>query len=373
MLFDIFNKHKSVDSSVSAESSAKHASTVGYSSGYTPSHKQGEAEDLSAKGPYVTKETLLRLATVGSKINLAKATYALSRNSGTHHSNQRGRGMEFLESRHYQPGDDIRSIDWRVTARTGKTHTKVFAEEREQPVFVLCDQSPYMFFGSQVRFKSVQAANLASLIAWSSLKQGDRFGGEILGESGQSELFKLSRNRSRLLQFLEKTTEMNQKLNNHCSANYTTLAEKLHQLRYMITPGTRLYILSDIYAFTPNALKALGQISAHTEITLFAINDPLEIEPPCTGQTRISLGGQVLSVVLSKHQQERILDHYQEHYQQVVSYLNNWNIPLIQVSTTDNPVDLFNARASKHRGQSKGASNTQSSAGTSTNTSGGNR
>ncbi|GLQ30725.1 DUF58 domain-containing protein [Litoribrevibacter albus] len=309
----------------------------------------GVVDDISCMGAYADKQTLLQLAAAGSKINLAKATYALSRNSGTHHSNQRGRGMEFIESRHYQPGDDIRSIDWRVTARTGKTHTKVFAEEREQPVFVLCDQSPYMFFGSQVRFKSVQATNIAALIAWSSLKQGDRFGGEILGENSHSELFKLSRNRSRLLQFLEKSVEMNHRLNNHCSANYSALAKKLHQLKYMVTPGTRLYVLSDIYAYTPNALKALAQLSAHTEITLFAINDPLEIEPPCTGQTRISLGGQVMSVLLSKQQQQTIVNHYQNHYQQVVSYLNNWNIPLISVNTTDNPIDLFNTRASKHR------------------------
>ncbi len=328
MLSNLFNK----------PSASKHTSAP-----------QGGTEDIACKGPFVDKATLLELANAGSKINLAKATYALSRSSGTHHSNQRGRGMEFLESRHYQPGDDIRSIDWRVTARTGKTHTKVFAEEREQPVFVFCDQSPYMFFGSQTRFKSVQAANLASLIAWSSLKKGDRFGGEIMGEGGESALFKLSRNRSRLLQFLEKTAEMNQRLNNHCSANFESLAEKLHQLKYMITPGTRLYVLSDLYAYTPNALKALAQLSAHTEISLFAINDPLEIEPPCTGQTRISLGGKVMSVMLSKQQQKSITDHYQNHYQSVVRYLNNWNIPVISVSTTDNPIDLFNTKASKHR------------------------
>jgi len=302
------------------------------------------SEDRSSKGAYTDKQLLLQLATAGSKINLAKATYALSRNSGTHHSNQRGRGMEFLESRHYQPGDDIRSIDWRVTARTGKTHTKVFAEEREQPVFVLCDQSPYMFFGSQVRFKSVQATNLASLIAWSCLKQGDRFGGEIIGCDGNSKLFKLSRNRSQMLQFIEQMAELNQALNKQQAADYSVLTHKLQQLKYLLPPGSRLYVISDLFSYTPEALKSLAQLSAHTQITLFAVNDPLEIEPPCAGETRISLGNQVVSVALSKDQQRRISEQYLTMQNEIVSYLNNWNIPLISVSTEENPVDVFNGR-----------------------------
>ncbi|GAA3921310.1 DUF58 domain-containing protein [Litoribacillus peritrichatus] len=306
------------------------------------SHHSSTLHKDSATGAFTDKQCLLGLANAGSKINLAKSTYALSRSSGTHHSNQRGRGMEFLESRHYQPGDDIRSIDWRVTARTGKTHTKVFAEEKEQPVFVLCDQSPYMFFGSKVRFKSVQATNIASLIAWSSLKQGDRFGGEILGKDNESRLFKLSRNRSRLLQFIEQMTEMNHALSNHDSADFGEIAEKLHQLRYLLMPGSRLYVISDLFAYTDTALKALAQLSAHTQITLFAVNDPLEISPPCTGQTQISLGDRVMSVILSKEQKQTIENQYETRKQQVVQYLNNWNIPLIPVSTTDDPVDLFN-------------------------------
>ena len=334
MLFNAFRKKSTTETTESGKPFSAQSKVV----------VSNPSEDRSAKGAYTDKQLLLQLATAGSKINLAKATYALSRNSGTHHSNQRGRGMEFLESRHYQPGDDIRSIDWRVTARTGKTHTKVFAEEREQPVFVLCDQSPYMFFGSQVRFKSVQATNLASLIAWSCLKQGDRFGGEIIGNDGNSKLFKLSRNRSQMLQFIEQMTDLNRALNKQQAADYSVLTSKLQQLKYLLPPGSRLYVISDLFAYTPEALNALAQLSAHTQITLFAINDPLEIEPPCAGATRISLGNQVVSVALSKDQQRRISEQYLSMQNQITSYLNNWNIPLISVSTEENPVDIFNGR-----------------------------
>ena len=99
----------------------------------------------------------------------------------------KGRGMEFSESRPYQPGDDIRHIDWRVTAKSGKTHTKLFREERERPVMLVLDQSRSMFFGSQKRLKSVQATRTASLLGWRAIKAGDRVGAIIFSEKEHSE------------------------------------------------------------------------------------------------------------------------------------------------------------------------------------------
>ena len=84
--------------------------------------------------------------------------------SGQYLAKTKGRGMEFDEARHYQPGDDVRTIDWRVTARTGKTHTKVFREEKDRPIFILCDLLPSMYFGSSLLFKSVQASISAYML-----------------------------------------------------------------------------------------------------------------------------------------------------------------------------------------------------------------
>jgi len=89
--------------------------------------------------------------------------------AGAHLSSLRGRGMDFAESREYQPGDDRRHIDWRVTARTGKAHTKIYTEEKERPVFLLVDMSPSMFFGTHGGFKSVTAARLAAYLACSTV------------------------------------------------------------------------------------------------------------------------------------------------------------------------------------------------------------
>ena len=98
---------------------------------------------------------------------------------GAYLSALRGRGMEYDESRPYQAGDDIRTLDWLVTARTGKPHTKLFREERERPVIVAVDYRPAMFFATQGSFKSVQAARCAALLAWRAAQQGDRLGGFI--------------------------------------------------------------------------------------------------------------------------------------------------------------------------------------------------
>ena len=131
----------------------------------------------------------IRLKTL---IDLAKSIAMLKRRrhqikagqNGEYVSRFKGRGMEFDETRIYQPGDDIRSIDWRVTARSDKTHTKVYREERERPVFISVDYRPTMAFATRGVFKSVQAAKIAGLLAWSAQANGDRIGGQIFNEHG---------------------------------------------------------------------------------------------------------------------------------------------------------------------------------------------
>ena len=99
---------------------------------------------------------------------------AASALAGAYRSRFRGRGVDFLESRNYQPGDDIRNMDWRVTARTGKPHTKIFQEERERPVLIVLDAGPSLFFGTRRQLKSVAAGKMAAAIAWAAVRRGDR-------------------------------------------------------------------------------------------------------------------------------------------------------------------------------------------------------
>lgn len=132
-------------------------------------------------------DDLIRLSHPAAGLSLARPTVRALQ-SGQYLSAFKGRGMEFDETRPYAQGDDVRHLDWRVTARTGKPHTKLFREERERPVLLSVDYRASMRFATRGMFKSVMAARLAALVAWSALRHGDRIGGQIFSEAGRREL-----------------------------------------------------------------------------------------------------------------------------------------------------------------------------------------
>ena len=131
--------------------------------------------------------------------------------AGRRASRLRGRGMLFEELRDYHPGDDVRRIDWRVTARTGRPHTRVYAEERERPVLLVVDQRLGMFFGTQLQMKSVTAAELAAQMAWQVLDAGDRVGALIFGDDTLNEIDP-QRSRRTVLRILNQLVQFNQHL-----------------------------------------------------------------------------------------------------------------------------------------------------------------
>ena len=153
-------------------------------------------------GAYVSAEQLLSLRFRPVPNAPLRTKNLTGRQAGLRLSKHKGRGVDFAEVRLYQPGDDIRSIDWRVTARKNVPHTKVFREERERPALLFVDQSQHMFFGSQQRLKSVAAAELAARIAWQITATGDRVGGMVLDNLGHHMFrpFRTVRATGRMLQ-----------------------------------------------------------------------------------------------------------------------------------------------------------------------------
>src|SRR4249920_1083496 len=126
---------------------------------------QSSAQDSSVT---VTLADLIAMRQHARREEHAASKRVVGSRAATHASRLRGRGVDYAESRGYQPGDDIRQMDWRVTARTGRPHTKMFEEERERSVLLVLNCNPSMRFGTRVRFKSVQAARTAALIAWAT-------------------------------------------------------------------------------------------------------------------------------------------------------------------------------------------------------------
>ncbi len=185
--------------------------------------------------------------------------------------------MEFAEVRHYQPGDDVRTIDWRVTARTGKVHTKLFVEERERPVLILLDLSHSLYFGSSLLLQSVQAAHLATTLGWSAIQHGDRLGALIATEMEHLELKPRSRQQG-ILQLISAIQSLHERQLNQLS-EYQSEPEHLfracQRLRRIAKPGSLIWIISDGANLTENCLAPLSDLKRHCDMGAFLITDPL--------------------------------------------------------------------------------------------------
>lgn len=296
-------------------------------------------EQAGAGLVYSSLQSLLRLQGQVRTLNLAKR-HIRSRHVGLHRSVFKGRGMDFAESRPYLPGDDIRTIDWRVTARTGKVHTKTFQEEREKPVLLWVDQRPAMRFATRGRFKSVVAAEMAAVLVWKTLSEGDRAGG-ILQTQAQHQEFKPSRGRSTVLNFLRKlatsTREQPAADNVDLAARSgEALADSWRRLRRVAEHGTQVFVISDFRGADAAAFKQLAHISRHAHLTLIAIRDPMEEQLPDAGRLRLTDGRRSVWVNLKQRLWRR-------HYEQQVSnkqerlreFARKHRTALVRLSTAD--------------------------------------
>ncbi len=260
--------------------------------------------------------------------------------SGLHLSRIRGRGIDFEEFRPYQPGDDIRTIDWRVTARTGKPYTKVFREERERPVLIAIDQSNSMFFGSHRAFKSVTAAQAAAIFGWLALDNGDRVGGLIYNDESQ-ELIRPRRSRRSALHLLNRLQHYNNALAEqraHDSDPETNgnqrLASALFRIQRITRPGSTLYLISDFRSMDQAALQYLRHLSRHNNVVCCFVYDALEEELPQPGFYNIT-DGQETGTLNTFDRKAR--QHYRESFNQRVKQLQDeltrLQIPLISLRT----------------------------------------
>ena len=237
----------------------------------------------------VSMETLIGLSRDAMSLPLISNSVK-AQMSGGHLSSFRGRGMEYYESRPYQPGDDIRSIDWRVTARSGQTHTKIYREERERPVLLWLDLTRSMFFGTQVCFKSVLASRLAALLAWSSVQHGDRLGYLVFSEQQHIE-FRPTRGRRAVMQFIQQLVahpawDQQQDTNREAQAGL----HALKRLRQVTRPGSLLLLLSDFRFLDDGWRGQLVELARHNDVVMLRCFDPLESALPPPGRYRLTDG-----------------------------------------------------------------------------------
>lgn len=285
-----------------------------------------------------------------------------SRVTGSYHSRYKGRGMEFEEVRPYVAGDDIRSLDWKVTARTNEPYTKLYREERERPVQICVDMRLTMFFATRVCFKSVWVARAAALLSWKTCNLKDRVGGVVFNDYQHQE-FKPKLGSRAVLAFLKG-------LSNY--GNYASIAaahdarasainarsqtgqqavtplpvdadmfyQALVNLRRVTRPGSRVLILSDFRGLGKRHESLLLQLSRHNDVTLFCISDPVERELPESGVYTVSDGvGELIFQARNQVFRKNYAQQFENRLNTLEQISRFPNINLIDCQTLTSPLN----------------------------------
>jgi len=240
----------------------------------------------AASGIQTSMDALLRLRHLAARLKPVERRAPRSPWSGVRRSSLRGRGMEFEEVRHYAPGDDVRTIDWRVTARSGSPHTKLYREERERPVLLVVDQRRLMYFGSRRQYKAVLAAEIAALLAWQGMDAGDRIGGIVFNDHEHAEI-RPARSRASVLRLLQHLVDFNQALAASPTGDGPP-PDVLASLRRIARPGARICLIGDLEQLTEaSAARPLRDLARHCELLALHCFDPLEHDLPAAGSLAV--------------------------------------------------------------------------------------
>jgi uncharacterized protein (DUF58 family) len=260
--------------------------------GNLPSEKRHQKKQhLSNKfdGVHITTDELYRLHGDALRLTATPADAVTSLFPGAYKAIFHGRGLEFDEVRAYQWGDDYRSIDWRVSARSGQLHTKLFHEERERTLYLLLDSSPSMHFGSRVQFKQVLAARIAAVFGWLAYENGDRMGGLVVGDSSRCRFQPSGMGETALIRVFKLFSKPAETFNQPPSR----LLDGLLQLRRIVKKNALILLLSDFQDVDNETLRHLAHLSRHHDLAAIKIYDRLEAELPDHGYYPLTNGEQV--------------------------------------------------------------------------------
>ena len=292
-------------------------------------------------GVYVDLDQLIALEQKGRKVSLLPRQPVHSLLSGRYASRMRGRGLNFEEIRDYRSGDDVRSIDWKVTARLQSPHVRVFNEERDRQGLLVVDQRLSMFFGTRRAMKSVTAAEIAAVVAWRILSVGDRVGGIVFNDRSIEEV-RPQRSRRIVLQYLTKLAEQNQALGvgRGITRDATMLNRALDRIRHVAPHDATVVIFSDFDGADETTRHAIAALAAHNTVIAVLIHDPSQSELPAAGRMTVTDGElQIALGVAHGSTRQNILDMSKTRLRSVFEWTRDFGVPVLPLSTAEEPVN----------------------------------
>ena len=294
--------------------------------------------DFGGDGIHLGASELIALKPRCNALSLPMNRPAASSLAGAYRSRFRGRGVDFVESRNYLPGDDIRNMDWRVTARTGRAHTKIFQEERERPVLVAVDISQSLYFGTRTRLKSVAAGQLAAAVAWAAVRRGDRIGAFLFTSDDHREMRPTGGRRGamRVIQGLVEWLDPDK-----ARAGHKPLSVSLERVRHAVRPGSLVLIISDFFNLDDQCHRHLSRLRQHNDVIGCQVMDPAEEFLPA-GRFPISDGEN--SAMLDTYQElsrRKFRQMSSEHGEMPKRMFQRHKCGWMVLKTTDDPVEVL--------------------------------
>jgi uncharacterized protein (DUF58 family) len=288
-------------------------------------------------GIYVTTEGLVALEGRARDLAFVQTARSHQQLAGRMQSAMRGRGLIFEELRDYLPGDDIRSIDWRVTARTSRPVVRVYGEEKERPAIIVVDQRINMFFGSRRAMKSVTAAEAAILCAWRILGSGDRIGGFVFNDTEIDEV-KPHRSRNAVIAFADRLAKKNQALNVISAAapaprQFDVVLETVANIAHH---DHLVVVISDFDGHTGLTRDLLLRLSSHNDVICLLVYDPFLLELPKSGDIVVSGGGLQAELALRQSDVRSAIDRFARNRgRELRAWQRELGLPMLPVSAAE--------------------------------------
>jgi len=295
--------------------------------------KRKRAAPAGAPGVYADLDDLIRIQFKARDFSFKPQQPVASILSGRYASRLRGRGLNFEELRRYHPGDDIRTMDWKVTARTRTPHVRVYTEEKDRAVLLLVDQRQNMFFGSRDRLKSVTAAELAALAAWRALDVGDRVGAIVFSDTEIKEV-RARRSRQNVMQILGEVVRQNHALSAESTtpSNPGQLNRVLEKARVLAPHDTLVVVISDGLGTDAETERLTAGLVEHNDVLMLLVHDPLRLDPSGPRLT-VSDGSLQMDLDLSDHKvSSAIADDYRNEQEEMTHFLRRLSAPLLMIS-----------------------------------------